>query len=586
MTELKIIFRVCLLVLISLILGVAPVFAFTETPDEDDAVFTALEDEMSRTQKRLKLDKHEKPYFVQYKVIESDIYYLAASCGAISQDRRSRSRRLYTDLRVGDYKLDSSGGGSGLSGLFGSKSGTSGRQLPIEDDYYAIRQEVWLDTDDAYKKAIETYEEKKSHLKSNPEQDRLGDWTREKPVVFIKPSVKLEVDEKKWKDATRKLSALFLKYPEVENSVVVFSAQAGNAWLINNEGFKHRDGKLQTVLSASAKVRAADGKTYTDVEFFTSLNSQDMPSMEVMEKRVDGLVKRLIRVSQAPLAEEFSGPVLFSPEAAGPLLHATLAQTVAGANEKSGGESLFQQAHPFKNKIGSRVASRMLTVVDNPNATEFKGQKLFGSYEVDDDGVPAQEITLIEKGVLKTLCTSRIPTRGVDGSNGHSGNGVGTVSILMVSADPSVNAKKLKKKLIDLGKEQGYDYVYIARRIAQMPDWLMNMGAAITSVFSKIQGSLSLQPTELYRVSVANGKEELVRGASILVQPSRLLRDISAAGNEQKAVLVAQGQYNAMSIVVPAVIVRDVDIQEPSKKAEKPPILPSPLSSPEASPSP
>ncbi|MBZ0187440.1 MAG: hypothetical protein K8F91_14430, partial [Candidatus Obscuribacterales bacterium] len=390
-----------LTVVSSLLIG--PVEAFTETPDEDDAVFTALEDELARTAKRLKLDGYEKPYFVQYKVIDSDVYFVASSCGALAQDRRSRNRTLYTDLRVGDYKLDSSSAASGFSSLFGGKTESGSRQLPIEDDYYAIRQEVWLDTDEAYKKAIESYEEKKAHLKANPETDRLGELTREKPVVFIKPSVKLKVNEKKWVDITKKLSAIFLKYPEIENSVVLFSCQAGNAWLINEEGFKHRDGKLQSMLSAVAKIRAEDGRTYVDVESLIALDAKNMPAYEELEKKVESLIKRLTKIAQAPLAEEFNGPVLFTPEAAAPLLHATLAQTVAGSNEKTGSEPIFQQMHPLRHKIGSRVASRMLTVVDDPQAKEFNGQELFGSYEVDDDGVPAQTITVIENGVLKTL---------------------------------------------------------------------------------------------------------------------------------------------------------------------------------------
>jgi hypothetical protein len=37
---------------------------------------------------------------------------------------------------------------------------------------------------------------------------------------------------------------------------------------------------------------------------------------------------------------------------------------------------------------------------------------LFGNYRVDDEGVPAQRVSLIEKGVLKSLLMSRTAAQG------------------------------------------------------------------------------------------------------------------------------------------------------------------------------
>ena len=45
---------------------------------------------------------------------------------------------------------------------------------------------------------------------------------------------------------------------------------------------------------------------------------------------------------------------------------------------------------------------------------------MFGSYRVDDEGVPAQRVSLIEKGVLKTLLMSRTPRKEITSSNGHA----------------------------------------------------------------------------------------------------------------------------------------------------------------------
>ena len=544
------------------------------SPDENDVLFEALSDEMKRSTNKLKLGTHGLPYFVQYKVLETEMLYLSASCGALTSENNTHYRRLYTDIRVGDYDLDSSKDSGSMSSLFGRFSG-SGKELPVEDDYAALRHEIWLASDSNYKDAIEGYEEKKARLRAKPEADRLGEMTKETPVVFIKPALKLKVDAEKWKKVTKDLSSIFLKYPEIDNAVVHFSSQVSNAWLVNNEGFKHRDGHIQTLLSVLAKIRSKDGQTYADVEFVAAENPDEMPDYAALEARVDKLVKRLKRTADAPLVTNYTGPMLFEPEASSSLMHSALTKLLGGAHDVNG--TSWGGDHPFKNKLGQRVGTRTITVVDDPYATEFKGKKLFGNYEVDDDGVPAEKLTLIEKGVLKTLCSSRKPTRGVAKSNGHSGDGTGTVSILFVSTEPSMNPKQMKRKLIELGKEQGYDDVYIVRSVARLPTWMLSLGSTISSIFSSFGGGLSLYPTEIYRVSVKNGKEELVRGATVSVQPDDVLRELVAGGSDETASLVAQGPTSATSIVTPSIILRDVDIKEPSKASEKLPVVPSPV---------
>ncbi len=544
--------------------------------DEEDVIFRAMKDEMDRSVSKLKLGTHDLPYFVQYKVLDSESFYINASYGAISQARGSQTRRLDSDIRVGDYDLDSSkGGGSALSSLFGMSLGGGGGYISVEDDYDALRNEIWLASDSAYKKAIEAYESKKAGLKAKPESERLPEMTKVRPVVFIKPRVTIKVDRAYWEKTSRDLSAIFLKYPQIDNSVVHFSTTAGSAWLINNEGVKHRDGRLQTVLSILAKVHAPDGRTYSDVEFVAAESPDELPDYKALEKLVHKLIERLEKVASAPMAKGFSGPVLFEPEASAVLFHSVLSRTLGGAQESS--REGFGGGHPFQDKLNQRVATRTLNVVDNPNAKKYEGTKLFGSYEVDDDGVPSQKITLIEQGVLKTFCTSRQPTRGVEGTNGHSGDGSGTVSILFVNGNPSLNPKQMKKKLIQLGKEQGFDHVYIVKDAVKLPTWLLGMSSGLSSIFSSFGGGLQLFPTTLIRIDVKSGKQDLVRGPTVQIQPARILKDIEALGSDETVTNIASSQSSATSIITPSVIVRDVDLQEPEKTVSRPPVVKNPL---------
>ena len=63
----------------------------------------------------------------------------------------------------------------------------------------------------------------------------------------------------------------------------------------------------------------------------------------------------------------------------------------------------------------------------NIPGTSVDGIPLLGSYAVDDDGVPAAAVTLVEDGLLKAFYMSRIPTKEIPlfgfGRVGPGGNG-------------------------------------------------------------------------------------------------------------------------------------------------------------------
>jgi len=60
-------------------------------------------------------------------------------------------------------------------------------------------------------------------------------------------------------------------------------------------------------------------------------------------------------------------------------------------------------------RIGARVLPSGVNAVDDPGAKEFKGTPLIGGYAVDDEGVRAQRVTLVENGKLQSALMSRRP---------------------------------------------------------------------------------------------------------------------------------------------------------------------------------
>ncbi|BDC51466.1 microcin-processing peptidase [Bryobacterales bacterium F-183] len=95
--------------------------------------------------------------------------------------------------------------------------------------------------------------------------------------------------------------------------------------------------------------------------------------------------------------------------------------------EAVNGTSIYRKSSFLAGKIGERVASEHLTLIDDPTIPG-----LFGSYPFDDEGVPGRRKTIIRNGVLEsyllnTYCAKKLDMKTTgNASRGLSGNaGVG-----------------------------------------------------------------------------------------------------------------------------------------------------------------
>lgn len=548
-------------------------------------LFRVLKDEMDRSVRRLRLEKYGGPYYLEYTVRDVDSLEVEASFGALTGRGRSRRRSLAVDLRVGEYSLDSSNfsrGGFDFGGLLGFAPGMGGGAVTVDDDYDALRHAVWLRTDAAYKSAIENLEAKKGYLQENTVQDRPDDLSREEPVVAIAPAIKLEVDAERWARTVRKLSGIFREYPRIQKSVVRFSGEATQRWFVNNEGFRNREGNVEMAVVALASAQADDGMRLGDMEAIAAATEKDFPADADLEKAIRGLADRLTKLAAAPAADEYRGPILLEGQAAAEFFAQTLAPSLGNSHEPIGKSNpmLAALGNPLKEKIGQRILPAFVTVIDDPTARRFDGRPLFGGFDVDDDGVKAQKITLVEKGLLKTFCMSRIPTRHIAHSNGHSSSGTGSPSILFVESDSKLGAKELRDRLFELGRDEGLSSVLVARRLSNLLSSALNPQSLMSSMMSRMSGGGGislLPPILLYRVGISDGKEELVRGARFSNVTLRALRDIEATGSDAREYAVVRGMQGVASLVTPSILLKEIEVQKPGKETEKPPALQNPF---------
>ncbi len=103
-----------------------------------------------------------------------------------------------------------------------------------------------------------------------------------------------------------------------------------------------------------------------------------------------------------------------------------------------------------------------LTVVDDPTLQSFEGSRWWGRIRVDDEGVPAHPVTVVDHGKLVNYLIGREPVKDFPESNGHGRAAPGQAAhsragVMVVKASQPLTTEQMRAKLLELAKEQGRD---------------------------------------------------------------------------------------------------------------------------------
>jgi TldD protein len=511
-----------------------------------DPVLDALLTEMERSKAQLKMDQLQTPYYLEYRVSDVEDFVTEAAFGATREDQKVHVRLLRVVVRLGDYKQDS---------YFGQGVGGNAL-LPLDNDPIALRHQIWLATDEAYKSAGEALTQKQSILKQfNVEDHPVDDFAKATPVQLVEPTLSLRVDGDEWKKTLQSVTDLYRQYPEIQTVSAAARFTVINEYLLNTEGTVTRNGKSVYTVQVNAATQAPDGMRLGRTPAWTVAKLSELPGKEKLLHDTKEALETLKALRQAPIVEEeYRGPVLFSPDAADDVVASLIGNNVLGRKPQLGAPN--RTTGTFATSYKSRVLPPFLDVVDDPTLKEFQGKSLTGSYEVDSEGVKAQEVDVVQKGVLTNYLLGRQPIRDFPESNGHgraapAAPPMPSLGVLLVKSSEAQTPDALKQRVAELVKEQGKPFGYRVETMA---------GAA---------------PRLLYRVYAKDGHEELVRGAVFSELDVRALRnDLSAAGNDP---LVSNRTGGIPSTVIaPSLLFDELQVKRADTSKDKLPEYPAP----------
>ncbi len=569
------------------------VVAFAESTGED-VVLKAMQDEMARSMEKLQIENAEKPYFIQYLVSTQEAIRIGAKFGALTESNRVRSRSFQVGVRIGNYGFDDSG--LMTRETIGAMAQGGYESLVLEADYEALRHRIWLATDDAYKQALERYSLKQAFVKNKVEKETLPDFTKEVPVDGILPLKELNVNQAEWEKKVREWSAIFRKYGSIQESEVRLDITVVHEYLLNSEGTRIRRPFHLLHLNVSASTQSIEGvRLQRSVPLYT-VTPEQIPSAESVAAWIETFAQELTELRNAVSATEvYSGPALFTGQAAAEMIAQVFVPHLSGQRSPLVEDERVLSYMGLKEseliqRIGRPVLPDFISVKDDPTVQTFDTKALIGNYSFDDEGVPASSVQIVENGILRNLLNSRsLPRKETDRSNGHGRwSNVAIlphIGNLFIETTHGKSDEELKQELRSICRAQNLPYGILIRSLQE------NSFGGFQDLMSRMlsgpgaSGANVSAPVLAYRIYTEDGREELIRGIQGGSVSLRALRDIVAAGNHPYVHQLkisnnrnpfSQSSGQPASIVSPALLLEEIELQPRSGSQEKPSILSHP----------
>ena len=515
-------------------------------------------------------EQQTPPYWMQLAITEHQYEGLTFSDGALFDTMKKTTRVADVDVRVGDWKLDNT---HPLidGGYFSDEPTHFSESVPIGNDPLMLRRYIWKIVDQAYRTSVRRLIKIESNRSLKVElEDQSDDWSPTEGFKQLEPFQTFKAFKPK---NGKVFCALVLHkcstHPNILSSSVRLTTELETRWITTTDDVIVREVRPHARLAVMTMGIAEDGMQLETYEYIDAY-SIDNWTLETCTDLAAVASDALDELMTAPIVDPFVGPAILRGKAAAVFFHEILGHRIEGHRQKDEDEG-----QTLTDKVGQSIFPEFITVIDDPSRTEFNGVDLNGHYRVDDEGVKAQTVSIVDKGVLQGFFDGSIPCRKffpVSNGHGRRQTGYGTVARqgnLIVSAEESVSYDALKAQLIEEINRQDKPFGLIFDDIS----------GGFTFTGRNSPNSYVVKPVTVWRV-YPDGREEMVRGVDMIGTPLITFSRIMAASDESQVfngMCGAESGWVPVSAIAPDLLIQEVEIQRRSKDHDKPPILDAPV---------
>ncbi len=537
--------------------------------EQSRAVQKAMKQELQRSMRGLHLRGHPRPYYISYLLHTIEGLDIWGRYGSIFNSEPLQGCDLYSEVRVGSYKLDHTVDGS-LNTDFSDRESYNWLVGPKDLNPEAVRYAFWKLTQLKYWESLQEYYDKKKILVEQHLRQDAPNFSREKKLVHNEILKQPKFSAKRWEDFLRTSSDLFKKHRNLVDPYVRIRGATRSRIFVNSEGseFVCQESFYEVIVNAWLLTK--DGVYLNSSRLFHGREQKELPSMSEVEEAIEFVAKDLHSLAKARPMEPYAGPSLLAGGATGLMFHEAIGHRLEGERMLSRSEG-----HTFAAKIGKRILPEGVDLIDDPSLSHWDGQSLFGHYAIDDEGVPAQRVMLVEDGILKSFLMSRACIKGFKQSNGHGRHEryqdpMARMANTIVEAEKMHSWGELKEMLLREVRDRNLPHGIIIKRVSS--------GETRTDHydFQAFKGV----PTEVYTVDPKTGKELRVRDVNFIGTPLAAIQRIKAFGGEHEvdnSYCFAESGSVPVATIAPAMLVEELELQRSTTRYYRPPVLSAPL---------
>lgn len=522
----------------------------------DNIYFKAMKDEMMRSLKYLHEDGSPQINFMSYKMQKvKPLFLVESSLGSFypKQTYDQGEFALWTTVSVGNNQQDS----LGMDSNFKVKPSSFSR---VPESYDGIRQYLWQATSDAYFQALDLYQQKQTYKQLKGIKEDLPDVVPAQQSNYVEQLGEYipAANYAPFQDVLSRLTEKGNQYPYINQFYINVSGFQKNQFYLNSNGAFYQTNQeyLRVAIQIAYTTKTGFRKQISST-LMLPLYEENFE--EKVTQETEKLIEEVKNAYGAVKGKRYVGPVLLKPRATAYLLGDAFLQNVTKLTAL---RSLYQEedssAGILQESVGQPVLSKKINIYDRPKLGLFDGFVTAGFTPIDDEGVAAEDLVLVQNGVLKSLPTSTRPFAADIKSNGHArGNRSNepreALTNVIMEIEDGLSEEELEEALLQRCRESNLEYCYI---IPQLPtgdqdDW------------------------PLVRIYTQDGHKEYVYGLIARDYDLRTLRKDVVTGGVFKEMHNFRLPVDT-SIIAPSLLLDDMSLQVSKKRPDRPPFLPKP----------
>jgi TldD protein len=290
--------------------------------------------------------------------------------------------------------------------------------------------------------------------------------------------------------------------PHVRQVKVLYRDLNQKLSISNSQGFFVEGERVGTVFSVQV-VAAKGDMVQTGYEPVGGTVGFELFDLHFPEEVAEIAVRRALLLLSARKAPTGKMAVVLSSEAGGTMIHEAIGHGLEA--------DLAQQGlSVYSKKIGEKVASPLINVVDDPTLPQKRG-----SYAFDDEGVASKRTLLVEEGILKGYLYDRLTAL----EDGVESSGNGRRESYQYKPIP-----RMSNTMILPGKSNPGEIV----RSVEKGLFVKKMGGGQVNT---VNGDFIFEVNEGYLIDKGI-IGEAVRGATLIGNGPQVLKEIDMVGND------------------------------------------------------